>query len=49
MADQSANKVGSFKLPNGCHTQPGIETLRELYRFHFPGATAGETIELRER
>jgi hypothetical protein len=38
MANQSANKVGSIKLPNGCHTQAGIETLRELYRVHFPGA-----------
>jgi hypothetical protein len=47
MANQSANKVGSIKLPNGHHTQPGIETLRKLYRVSFPGATAGETIELR--
>jgi hypothetical protein len=48
MADQSASKVGSIKLPNSCHTQAGIETLRELYRVHFPGAAAGETTELRQ-
>jgi hypothetical protein len=48
MANLSANKVGSIKLPNGCHTQAWIETPRELYRVHFPGATAGETIELRQ-
>ena len=48
MANQSANKVGSIKLPNACHTQAGIETLRELYRVHFPGAAAGETKELRQ-
>jgi hypothetical protein len=48
MINQSANKVGSIKLPNDCHTQAGIETLRELYRAHFPGAAAGETIELRQ-
>jgi hypothetical protein len=48
MANQSANKVGSIKLPNGHHTQAGIETLRELYRVHFPGSAAGETTELRQ-
>jgi hypothetical protein len=48
MANESANRVGSIKLPNGCHTQAGIETLRELYRVHFPGAPAGETIEIRQ-
>jgi hypothetical protein len=48
MANQSANKVGSIKLPNGCHTQAGIETLKELYRVYFPGATAGETVEIRQ-
>ena len=48
LANQSANKVGSIKLPNGCHTQTGIETLKELYRAHFSGATAGETVEIRQ-
>ena len=48
MANQSASKVGSIKLPNGCHTQAGIETLRDLYRVHFQGATAGETIVIRK-
>jgi hypothetical protein len=48
MANQLANKVGSIKLPNGCHTQAGIETLRELYRVHFPGAAAGGRTELRQ-
>jgi hypothetical protein len=48
MTNQSANKVGSIKIPNGCHTQAGIETLRELYRVHFLGAAAGETTELRQ-
>jgi hypothetical protein len=48
MANQLANKVGSIKLPNCCHTQAGIATLRELYRVHFPGAAVGETIKLRQ-
>ena len=48
MANQSPNTVGSIKLPNGCHTQAGIETLKELYRVHFSGATAGETVEIRQ-
>jgi hypothetical protein len=43
MASQLVNKVGSVKLPNRCHTQAGIETLKELYRVHFPGSDAGET------
>jgi hypothetical protein len=30
MANQSANKVGSIKLPNGCHTQAGT-TLKALF------------------
>jgi hypothetical protein len=48
MTNLSASKLGSIKLPNGCHTQAGIETLRELYRVHFPGAAAGEAIVLRQ-
>jgi hypothetical protein len=48
MANQSANKVDSIKLPNGRHTQAGIETLRKLYRAHFPGSAAGETTKLRQ-
>jgi hypothetical protein len=48
MANQSANKVGSIKLPNGHHTQAGIETLWEVYRVHFLGSAAGETTELRQ-
>jgi hypothetical protein len=48
MANQSASNVGSIKLPNGRHTQAGIETLRELYRVHFPRAAAGEAIVLRQ-
>jgi hypothetical protein len=43
MAIMLVKKVGSIKLPNGCHTQAVTETLRELYRVHFPGAAAGET------
>jgi hypothetical protein len=48
MDNQSANKVGSIKLPKGRYTQAGIETLRELYRVHFPRSAAGETTELRQ-
>jgi hypothetical protein len=48
MANQSASKVGSIKLPNGRHTQEGIDTLRELYRAHVQGSVAGETTELRQ-
>ena len=48
MANQSANKVGSIKLPNYHHTQAGIETLWEVDRVHFLGSAAGETTELRQ-
>jgi hypothetical protein len=49
IANQLANKVGSIKLPNGHPIQAGIETLKELYRVHFPGSTPGETTEQRQR
>jgi hypothetical protein len=38
MASQSANRVESIKLLDGQYTQSGTETLREIYRVHFPGA-----------
>jgi hypothetical protein len=36
MAKQTTNKVSTIKLPNGQHTQTGKETLKELFRVHFP-------------
>jgi hypothetical protein len=36
MAKQATNKVSAIKLPNGQHTQTGKETLKELFRVHFP-------------
>jgi hypothetical protein len=45
MASQSANRVESIKLLDGRYTQSGKETLRELYRVHFPGS-AGEEVTL---
>jgi hypothetical protein len=36
MAKQATNKVSTIKLPNGQHTQTGKETLKELFRVHFP-------------
>jgi hypothetical protein len=36
MAKQATNKVSTIKLPNGQHTQSGKETLKELFRVHFP-------------
>jgi hypothetical protein len=36
MAKQATNKVSSIKLPDGQHTQSGKETLKELFRVHFP-------------
>jgi hypothetical protein len=41
MASQSANRVES-KLLDGRYTQSGKETLRELYRVHFPGSAEEE-------
>jgi hypothetical protein len=36
MAKQATNKVSTIKLPNGQHTKTGKETLKELFRVHFP-------------
>jgi hypothetical protein len=36
MAKQATNKFSTIKLPNGQHTQTGKETLKELFRLHFP-------------
>jgi hypothetical protein len=36
MAKQATNKVSAMKLPDGQHTQTGKETLKELFRVHFP-------------
>jgi hypothetical protein len=36
MAKQATNKVNTIKLPNGQHTKTGKETLKELFRVHFP-------------
>jgi hypothetical protein len=36
MAKQATNKVSTIKLPDGKHTQTGKETLKELFRVHFP-------------
>jgi hypothetical protein len=36
MAKQATNRVSNIKLPDGKHTQTGKETLKELFRVHFP-------------
>jgi hypothetical protein len=36
MAKQATNEVSTIKLPDGQHTQTGKETLKELFRVHFP-------------
>jgi hypothetical protein len=36
MAKQATNKISAIKLPDGQHTQTGKETLKELFRIHFP-------------
>jgi hypothetical protein len=36
MAKQVTNKVSIVKLPNGQQTETGKETLKELFRVHFP-------------
>jgi hypothetical protein len=36
MAKQVTNKVSTFKLPDDQYTQTGKETLKELFRVHFP-------------
>jgi hypothetical protein len=33
---QATSRVSTFKLPDGQHTQTGRETLKELFRVHFP-------------
>jgi hypothetical protein len=35
MAKQASNKVNTIKIPNG-HNQIGKETLKQLFRVHFP-------------
>jgi hypothetical protein len=42
MASQLENRVGSVELPDVQYTQSGKETLRELYRVHFPGSPGVE-------
>jgi hypothetical protein len=36
MVKQGTNKVSTIKLSNGQHTKKGKETLKELFRVHFP-------------
>jgi hypothetical protein len=36
MAKQATNKISTIKLPNCQHTQTGKETLKEVFRVHFP-------------
>jgi hypothetical protein len=36
MAKQATNKVSAIKLPDGKHNQTGKETLKKLFRVHFP-------------
>jgi hypothetical protein len=36
MAKQATSRVSTIKLPDGKHTQTGKETLKELFRVHFP-------------
>jgi hypothetical protein len=36
MAKQATNKVSTIKLPDGQYTQTEKETLKELFRIHFP-------------
>jgi hypothetical protein len=45
MAGQSANRLESINIFDGRFTQFGKETLRELYRVHFPGCV-GEEVNL---
>jgi hypothetical protein len=39
MAQQATNRVSTIELPDGQCTQTGGETLRELFRVHFPDST----------
>jgi hypothetical protein len=36
MAKQATNKVSTIKPPDGQYTQTGKDTLKELFRVHFP-------------
>jgi hypothetical protein len=45
IASQSANTVKSIKLLDGQYGQSEKQTLRELYRVHFPGS-AGKEVTL---
>jgi hypothetical protein len=36
MANQATKRVSTVKLPNGQHTETGKETLKEMFRIHFP-------------
>jgi hypothetical protein len=36
MAKQATNRVSTVKLPDCQHTQTGKETLKDLFRVHFP-------------
>jgi hypothetical protein len=36
MAKQETNRVSTFKLSDGQCTQTGGETLKEIFRVHFP-------------
>jgi hypothetical protein len=36
MVKQATSRVSTVKRPNGHQTEMGKETLKELFRFHFP-------------
>jgi hypothetical protein len=36
MAKQATNKISIIKLPDAQYTQTGKETLKDLFKFHFP-------------
>jgi hypothetical protein len=42
MAKQATIKVSTIKLPDGKYTQTGKETLKELFRVHFPDSKLTE-------
>jgi hypothetical protein len=42
MAKQATNRVSTIKLPDGQYTQTEKETLKELFRVHFPHSNEGQ-------
>jgi hypothetical protein len=38
ISKQATNRVSTIKLPDGQCTQTGEETLKQLFRVHFPGS-----------